>query len=140
MAVLAHLRATDRILEVGPGTGTYTALFDRRVAAVEAVEPAAAMRGYLRRRAAREAWQHTTITDGQLPGAVPVDGRFDAAVAIGVLNYVPDLRAALDDLAASVRPGGTVVVNVPAGTARGYARIEALGRRRIHRDRPASSA
>jgi SAM-dependent methyltransferase len=41
------------------------------------------------------------------------DGHFDAVVAMGVLEYVPDHRATLRELHRVLKPGGTVVLTVP---------------------------
>jgi len=41
------------------------------------------------------------------------DGHFDAIVAMGVLEYVPDHRATLRELHRALKPGGTVVLTVP---------------------------
>ena len=40
------------------------------------------------------------------------DASFDVALALGVLEYVVDVRAAVEDLARVVKPGGLVVVSM----------------------------
>jgi SAM-dependent methyltransferase len=125
-----------RVLEVGAGTGAYTALLLRWGAAVDVYEPSAAMRRYLRRRAHEQGWAgRVQVADGRLPGGVPRERSYGLVVAIGVLNYLPDLAAALSGLTAAADPDGVVVVNVPTARVPGarYALIENLGRRRVYR-------
>jgi SAM-dependent methyltransferase len=63
-----------------------------------------------------------------------VSWTFAVVLAVGVLNYVPDLGRALRSMANALAPDGVVIINVPtaeraAGTR--YRRLELLGRRRI---------
>lgn len=51
-------------------------------------------------------------------GVLDVDERFDAACAFEVLEHVEDDRQVLESWVARVRPGGTVVLSVPAWQSR----------------------
>ena len=94
-----------RILDAGAGRGRFVAF--ARAAGYDAVGVEPSARGVA---AAREAYGvelvHATLADAP-------SGPFDSATLWHVLEHVDDPGAALDALAARVRPGGTLVVGVP---------------------------
>lgn len=126
------LRAGDRVLEVGAGTGAYALELARRCREVVAVDVAAGMRDHLAERARREGLANVRVVAGRLPDDLP-PGEHDGVIAVGVLNYVPELERALRALASSTTPGGWLVVVLPAPTPGGrlYALGELLTRRRV---------
>ena len=106
---LAWLRPSPglRWLDVGCGTGalTSTVLRDADPASVVGVDPAEAFVAHARSRVddPRAQFQVGDAT------ALPVeDGAFDVAVCGLVLNFVPDVPAAVGELRRAVGPGGTV--------------------------------
>lgn len=96
---------SDRVIEVGAGSGANFAHYPSTVSEVLAIEPD----GYLRERAqeaASAAPVPITVIDGtadQLPGD---RASFDAGVAALVLCTVPDQAQALAELLRVIRPGG----------------------------------
>lgn len=58
--------------------------------------------------------QDVEVVEVALPGPVDIGRPVESAVAMNVLEHIEDDVAALRDLAAAVRPGGTVVLWVPA--------------------------
>lgn len=126
-------QASDRVLEVGSGTGAHTLGLARRCRAVVAVDASDEMVAYLERRLGREGISNVDARPGTLPDGLPVDGGYDGVLAVGVLNYLPDLEAALRALARTLRPGGWAVVTVPRNSPGGwlYRAGEALTRRRV---------
>lgn len=54
-----------------------------------------------------------TIAVGALERLDCPDGHFDAIVAMGVLEYVPDHGAVLREMHRALKPGGTLVLTVP---------------------------
>ena len=50
------------------------------------------------------------------PGAIPLpfqDDTFDAVVALGFIEYLADIPAALHEMKRVIRPGGFVLVSTP---------------------------
>lgn len=99
------------VLEIGCGTGTFTALISARAARVVAldldkafVEQAAAQ---LRNRPNVEVLRADVTRD-------PLPQGFDAIVMLDVLEHLPDDRAVLSRLRRALRAGGRMVIKVPA--------------------------
>jgi SAM-dependent methyltransferase len=124
---------SDRVLEVGCGTGAYTLELAHRCGRVVAVDASAEMLEYLDRRLRRGGVANVETRAGTLPDRLPADRAYDGVLAVGVLNYLPDLDGALGALTATLRPGGWAVVTVPLRSPGGwlYRAGEALTRRRV---------
>lgn len=106
-------------LDVGCGTGRHALAMAEAGARVVGLDPSAAMlavaRGRLRGRG-------VILARHALPGALPVaDGRFDVAVLGLVAEHLVDLSAALQSIAAALRPGGRLILSNlhPERTAEG---------------------
>jgi SAM-dependent methyltransferase len=110
LADLALPYLGDDPIEIGSGLGGYAAEWARRVPRLTASEADAGRLVELKDRFA------------DVPGvcvrqlALPADevAEHSAAVAVNVLEHVPDDVGALRSMAALVRPGGAVVIIVPA--------------------------
>jgi len=109
--LIAHYAdAEGRALEVGPGTGFYTRALSRAFREVVAVEDSAQMVAILRGKLAAEGVANVVVHHGDFR-RLAVDGAFDVAVAIGVLDYIADPKAFVDRMCAAAR--GAVIVTVP---------------------------
>ncbi len=99
------------ILEVGAGHGTFTDLLAARDARVVATDLSERCVGALRERFS--ARSNVEI----LPGDTSVSARqgpFDTAILINVLEHIEHDDLALEHLRQSLRPGGRLVLWVPA--------------------------
>ncbi len=100
----------DRIVDIGCGNGLLTEELARGVGTtgdIIGVEPSADMRAAAEARCANEPT--VKIVDG-LADALPVqDSSMDKAVAVQVLEYLPDIPAAIGDAHRVLRPGGRFV-------------------------------
>jgi ubiquinone/menaquinone biosynthesis C-methylase UbiE len=98
-------RLTGQVVEVGVGTGINLRHYPRGVAEVLAVEPEPNLR-----EMAQAAARYSPVAVRVVPGvaeALPVpDESMDAGVSAGLLCTVPDVAAALGELARVIRPGG----------------------------------
>ncbi|GGO52269.1 SAM-dependent methyltransferase [Streptomyces daqingensis] len=111
-----------RLLDVGSGPGVYTALLAREFpqAEVVAVDGTPALLERARARAEREGVGGRVATlEAQLPDDFGRLGSADVIWTSHVVHHIGDQQAALDALAASVRPGGLLAV-VERGLAPRY--------------------
>jgi arsenite methyltransferase len=101
----------ERILDVGCGPGFYVAELLEAVGpegSVVGVDVSPAMLGIAAHRT--EAYPNVAFHEGDAT-SLPVQSEdFDAALSVQVLEYVPDLPAALAEVHRALRPGGRVVV------------------------------
>ena len=97
-----------QILEVGCGTGSNISLL-QRFGTVEAIEPDDGA------RALATARTGVTIQGGLLPDGVTLeDGAYDMIVLLDVLEHIPDDIGALTALKSKLKPGGKLLLTVPA--------------------------
>jgi SAM-dependent methyltransferase len=97
-----------RILEVGCGTGHSLPML-RRFGDVEAVEIDPSSRAMAEKRLGKPVHDSSLP---ELPG-LPT-GSFDLICALDVIEHIADDRATLAALAARLKPGGKLLVTVPA--------------------------
>lgn len=100
------------ILEVGCGTGTFTALIasaGHRVTAVD-INPS-----YVATAKARLATQDRVAVLAGDATSMSWDTRFDTVVLLDVLEHIEDDLGFLRRLAGCLAPGGRLVLKVPAG-------------------------
>lgn len=95
------------ILEVGCGTGGNLPML-QQFGPVTAVE----MDNYARQQASFQG--AGTILSGHLPRNLPPMPAHDLVCLFDVLEHIPDDRAALNSLHTVVKPGGLLVLTVPA--------------------------
>lgn len=111
------------VLDGGMGPGRLCVELDRRGWQVSGVDLSAGMVELARRRLPQA---HERLVQGSIEALPFADGAFDAAAAMGVLEYLDDLPAALRELARVLRPGGLLVVTVPHPLS-----VEGLWRRHV---------
>jgi len=96
-SVLRHLRPGDTVLDVGAGTGRHAIPLARHAGRVIALDPSAAMLGYLRDEAASQGLSNIDIIEGAWPEAADRAPQADIVVSAHVLypieDVVPFLRA-----------------------------------------------
>ncbi|MGY1644398.1 class I SAM-dependent methyltransferase [Geodermatophilus sp. SYSU D00703] len=110
LAALAEPHLGDRPLEVGAGLGDHVERWVRPGRVVTASEADPHRLAVLRQRFAGRA----DVVVRELTAPVEETGDHTAVVALNVLEHVEDDVAALRSFAGLVRPGGRVVLVVPA--------------------------
>lgn len=102
------------VVEYGPGAGSISMLLAPHVARLDLVEPSAPLIAPLTRRLADHA--HVTVTCATLEDHVVglADNSLDAAVLVNVLEHVEHDGPALHHLARVIKPGGHLLLYVPA--------------------------
>jgi protein-L-isoaspartate(D-aspartate) O-methyltransferase len=109
------LRKTDRVLEVGTGSGYFSALLSHRSAHVYSVELKPALAAFGRANLERHGADNVTLEIGDAARGWSAHAPYDAIVLTGSTPILP--RSVLEQLA----PGGrlfAVVGEAPAMTAR----------------------
>jgi len=107
------VKAGERVLEVGPGTGYYTldvAEWTEERGSVEILDVQQEMLDHTMRRAEERGVSNLTPTLADATAMPYEDESFDAAFLVTVLGEVPDQDAALLELARVLKPGGRLVV------------------------------
>jgi SAM-dependent methyltransferase len=107
-----------RVLDVGCGPGLMTAALVERgweVWGLDLLEPAVA---WARGEARKASWHHRAhyvVGDAEtLPFCTAM---FDAVIAMGVLEYLPDTHRFVAEVRRVLRPGGLLVVAIPSRIA-----------------------
>ncbi len=108
-------RHGGRVLDIGCGPGLMTeALVERgwEVWGVDFLEPAVA---WARSRAEEAPWgRRAHYFAGDAEALSFRDARFDAVIAMGVLEYLANADRFLSEVHRVLRPGGLIVVTVPS--------------------------
>src|SRR5215468_3134245 len=107
----AGLKDGDRVLDVGSGTGSLAlaVLQEAPASRVVGVDPSPAYVAHARTRA---GGGRATFEEGDAQHLRFPDGSFDAALALLVVNFIPDRAAAVREMARVTRPGGVVAAAV----------------------------
>lgn len=110
-AVIARLpsfvKESDRVLEIGSGTGLYTLELARRAKEVVAVDMSDRMLGILKSKAQDEHLSNIGYRAGDIMD-MNFDSRFNHICAFSSFEYVPDLDRLIVRLAGYLEPGGTL--------------------------------
>ncbi|WP_300033563.1 methyltransferase domain-containing protein [uncultured Roseobacter sp.] len=122
-----HLCEGDTVVDIGCGNGLLSEEIARAVGQtghVTGVDPSADMRALAQARCSD--YPSVQIREG-LADALPLkDGQADKAVAVQVLEYLPDIPAAVREVHRVLRPGGRfVAVDTGCGTLDWFSENEA---------------
>lgn len=112
---LVRPRPGERILDAGSGAGHYSALMVGAGARVTALDFSGAMLAALRQRL------DIDTVEGDL-ATVVLEPVFDKVLCVGALEFVPDPRVAVANLAKALRPDGPgeIVLHLPARSLGGW--------------------
>ena len=124
---LRSLIPEGKTLEIGAGTGTHLSYEDLSCQDYTALELRPELEDVLR---ARFPKVHTVIADCQSRLGFP-DGFFDRIIAVHVLEHLPNLPAALDEIHRLVRPGGLFSVVIPCEGGHAYTFARNISARRL---------
>ena len=102
--VIAHLKPGQRVADFGAGTGTFALPLRRQGVDIIAIEPDAALHERLRQSGVTAYPDFAPLAQASL----------DFIYTFNVLEHIADDRAVLRALAGKLRPGGRLLVYVPA--------------------------
>lgn len=108
------LKAHHHVLEVGPGSGFFSLELARRIPSghLELLDVQPEMLAKARAKLIKHGIKNigATVADAQWP--LPFcSGRFDLTLLVTVLGEIPEPTAAVDALAAVVKPGGILAIH-----------------------------
>jgi 2-polyprenyl-6-hydroxyphenyl methylase/3-demethylubiquinone-9 3-methyltransferase len=123
---------SGRLLDVGCGPGVMEEALAARGFEVRGIDVSARMIEQGKARLAARGLTRCSLEVGDVTQLGGAGGFYDAVLAMGVLEYLPDYRAALSEMHRVLRSGGVLVLTVPnrfspyhAGR-RAYAALRAL--------------
>ncbi len=103
-----RLPENPRILEIGCGTG-HNLVMLKRFGSVDAIEIDPAARAIASKRLGH------AVMEAPLPALTGVEDRaYDLVAILDVLEHVEEDKAALESIARKLRPGGRILIAVPA--------------------------
>lgn len=103
------IKAGDRVLEVGVGTGINAALYPRDCA-VTGIDLSSSMLEKARERVARKGIRHVRLLEMDAADLKFADGTFDIVYAPYLISVVPDPIAVAREMRRVCRPGGRIIV------------------------------
>lgn len=109
----SYLRDTDRVLEIGCGTGSTALLLAPNAKQIVATDISDEMVRIGRAKAAEQSVQnvsfHTaTLEDGTIPG-----DPYDVVTAYNLLHLAPDTETAIAHISTLLKPGGLFISKTP---------------------------
>jgi protein-L-isoaspartate(D-aspartate) O-methyltransferase len=113
---LAEIASTDRVLDVGTGTGYSAAVLSRLAASVVALESDDSLAGRARDALSRTGAANVEVVTGGLASGHPAGAPYDVIVLEGAIEMLPDA------LTAQLRDAGRLVAVEGRGNA-GIAKV-----------------
>jgi ubiquinone/menaquinone biosynthesis C-methylase UbiE len=107
------IRTGDTVLDIGSGSGTdalIAATLTGQTGAVFGLDMTRAMREKLQRVVAARKIGHVRVLEGNAEQIPLPDASVDVVTSNGVLNLVPDKRAAFGEIARVLKPGGRLQI------------------------------
>lgn len=103
-----HVRAGDRVLEVGVGTGLSLNMYPSNVKVV-GIDLSQDMLKHAEKRVAEDNLKNVEVLQMDAQQMTFPDSSFDAVVAMYVASVVPDPRKLVDEIYRVCKPGGRIV-------------------------------
>jgi ubiquinone/menaquinone biosynthesis C-methylase UbiE len=110
--VRRHLVAGDRVLDVGSANGIHLRLVAPHCRSAVGVDINRRMIELARARLAADGCENASILEASAEELPFPAGEFDLVYSFSTLLLVPDLDAALGEIARVVRPGGTTILDL----------------------------
>ena len=115
MLAISQVRSSDRMLDLGTGTGLVARLAAARGASVVGIDHSEGMLGRARVKAEQAGVANLATFEALDAEALALeDESFDVAASLYVVRHLPNPQAAIDELHRILRPGGRLVIAVGA--------------------------
>ena len=102
----SYLTATDKVLELGCGTGSTALLIAPHVGQIEAADISPGMIDIAEGKRQSEGVSNLTF---HVAEGVPSGGPYDAILAFNLLHLLPDMTQTLSEIHAKLAPGGVFI-------------------------------
>ncbi|MGE3404321.1 MAG: class I SAM-dependent methyltransferase [Vicinamibacterales bacterium] len=103
------IKAGDRVLEVGVGTGINTSLYPRNCH-ITGIDLSSSMLDKARERVQREGLRHVRLLEMDAANLTFEDNSFDIVYAPYLISVVPDPVKVVREMRRVCRPGGRIIV------------------------------
>lgn len=108
-ATRKHLSASDRVLELGCGTGTTALMLSADVKEIVASDISSRMIEIAREKGRAQGVENVRFQRASLVDASPEHGTFDAVLAFNLLHLLEDLSGAVRGVHGLLRSGGLFI-------------------------------
>lgn len=108
-----HIKNTDKVLDLGCGTGMYHPLLAPLCGSLTGVELSPKSAEHAAKNAQTFNLDNVSIAVQSSDAMAFPDNHFDAAICLDVLHHVHDLDGTLAELKRVVKPGGTILIFEP---------------------------
>jgi SAM-dependent methyltransferase len=105
--LLQKLGGQERVLELGAGTGRFTALLAAKGCEVVATDASRQMLRILERKAVRDGWKQVRTVHAEMTAPWP-EGPFDLVCTFSAVEYTASLAPVFARAAQVLTPGGTL--------------------------------
>ncbi len=105
----AYLKPTDRVLEIGCGTGSTALLLAPNVGSILGTDIAPRMAEIGQEKAKRAEVDNARFECATADDLDPAEERFDVVLAFNLLHLLPDIPQVLGRVHALLEPGGTFI-------------------------------
>jgi ubiquinone/menaquinone biosynthesis C-methylase UbiE len=109
----ASVHPGDTVVDVGCGSGWYLELLLRMGADVTGVDYSAEMLRLSHQRLVGWDSAHWRLVQSDARALDLPSAQFDVAIAVGLLDYLPDPSLAMRELQRVLNPGGRLIVTIP---------------------------
>jgi len=105
----SYLKDTDRVLEIGCGTGTTALHLAKNAGHITATDISPNMIGIGRKKAEAQSISNVSFKATDIYGVDAADGPYDAVMAFNVLHLLEDTERDVGHINALLKPGGLFI-------------------------------
>lgn len=122
---ISYLKPTDRVLELGAGTGSTALLLAPHVREIVSTDVSPEMMTIAEERKAEAGVENAAFQAASVPEALALPGSFDAILGFNLFHLIPDMERQFATIAERMPAGGVFISKTPclSDKAQGVARF-----------------